>query len=310
MVQASAEAGYWLQQGLNGLFLATLYAVLATAYALLQGITNRIILSFGDIATFGAFAAVSVVIWSLVQGRDGLVALLPALIAAALATAALGRVTYGSIFAPLVAGPGQAVMIASIGLSILLQELLRIHSNARDQWLPPLFGDSLTLVETSYSVRIGFTQLVTALVAWMFLALLHVGMARSHAGRLWRAVSQNNRLAMLCGVDTHRVFAWTFVVASAFAGLAGALVTVSYGGVNFAMGLVLGFKAMFAAIIGGFGTLSGAVAGAIFLAGLEVMWTAIFPAAYRDVAVFGIIILVLILKPEGLLGHALVREDA
>ena len=135
-------------------------------------------------------------------------------------------------------------------------------------------------------------------------------MARTRAGRLWRAVSENPRLAALGGVDTDAVFRWTFVVASAFAGLAGSIVTVTYGGVSFAMGLVLGFKAMFAAIIGGFGTLGGAVVGGIFLASIEVLWTAVFPAAYRDVAVFAIIIMVLILKPEGLLGHELQRDDA
>ena len=91
--------------------------------------------------------------------------------------------------------------------------------------------------------------------------------------------------------------------------VAGALVAVTYGGVGFSMGLVLGFKAMFAAIIGGFGMIEGAVAGAVFLAAIEVFWVALFPAAYRDVAVFGIIILVLALKPEGLLGHEIKRES-
>lgn len=303
MQDISSNAGYWLQQALNGLFLATLYGVLATAYALLQGITNRIILSFGDVATFGAFAAVSMAIWGFLQGSAGTAVLLPALGVAALAAAALGRFTHEAIFGKLVNSTGQAVMIASVGLSILLQEAMRMNSAARDQWLPPLFGSSLTLSGGAFPVQVGYTQIGAAAVAWAALALLHLVMRRSRAGRLWQAVSGNSRLAALSGVDTAAVLAWTFVAASGFAGLAGAMIAVTYGGVGFAMGLVLGFKAMFAAIVGGFGTLGGAIAGALFLAFIEVMWTAAFPAAYRDVAVFGIIIMVLILKPQGLLGH-------
>ena len=127
METASGATGYWLQQGLNGLFLATLYSVLATAYALLQGITNRIILSFGDIATFGAFTAVSIAVWAMLQGFNGVFILLPALGVAALATSALGRASHAGIFGPIAASTGQTVMITSIGLSIVLQELLRIH---------------------------------------------------------------------------------------------------------------------------------------------------------------------------------------
>lgn len=308
METGSGAAGYWLQQGLNGLFLATLYAVLATAYALLQGITNRIILSFGDIATFGAFAAVSVAVWAMLQGFNGVFILLPALGAAALATSALGRASHAGIFGPVAASTGQTVMITSIGLSIVLQELLRIQSAGRDLWLPPLFDASLPLLDGAFPVRIGFTQLATAGISWLALVLLHLAMRRSAAGRQWRAVAQNARLAALCGVSADRVFGWTFAVASGFAGLAGAILAVTYGGVSFAMGLMLGFKAMFASIIGGFGTLSGAIVGGLFLAGLEVAWTAVFPASYRDVVVFAIIIMVLVLKPEGLAGHAMRRD--
>lgn len=304
MQDIGGSAGYWLQQLLNGLFLASLYGVLATAYALLQGITNRIILSFGDVSTFGAFCAVSMATWGFLQGSYGAAILFPALAVAAVSTAALGRFTHTAVFAPLVKSTGQAVMIASVGLSILLQEGLRINSDARDRWLPPLFDGNVTLLEGGFPVKIGLTQLGAAGVAWGAIGLLHLVMRRTRAGRMWRAVSGNPRLAELSGVDTAAVLRWTFVAASGFAGLAGAMIAVVYGGVGFAMGLVLGFKAMFAAIIGGFGRLGGAIAGALLLAAIEVLWTAQFPVAYRDVVVFGIIITVLILKPEGLLGDA------
>lgn len=301
--------GYWLQQGLNGLFLACIYSLLASAYALLQGLTNRIILSFGDVATLGAYAAVSVAMWALLRGSEGMMVLVPAMLVAGLAAAAFGRIGYTSVFRPLMASPGQAVMIASIGVSIVIQEGLRLNSGSRDLWLPPLFGGTVAVMDGDYPVTIGITQIVAAAVSIAALLGLQVVLRRTEAGRLWRAVSENPRLAALSGVDADAVYRWSFIAASGLAGLAGSILATAYGGVSFVMGLVLGFKAMFAAIIGGFGTLEGALAGGILLAILEIGWTALFPAAYRDAAIFAIIILVLIVKPEGLFGHVLKRDS-
>jgi branched-chain amino acid transport system permease protein len=300
--------GYWLQQGINSLVLASFYVTLATAYALLQGITNRIILSFGDFATYGAFAAVYAALWALLDGEDGIGVLAIALLAGMVAAAALGRLSHALVFAPIIRGPSQAVMIASIGLSIVLQEVMRLQSDARDQWLPP-FSGGIALAGGLFPVQIGYTQLAVIVTSISAITGLLAVMRYSAVGRLWRATSQNALLAQLSGVNTDTVFQWSFVAASMFASIAGWTIAVAYGGVSFAMGLVLGFKAMFAAIIGGFGTIGGAIAGGIFLAFVETVWTAAFPMAYRDVATFGIIILILTLKPEGLLGYGQRRES-
>ena len=300
--------GYWLQQGINSLVLASFYVTLATAYALLQGITNRIILSFGDFATYGAFAAVYAALWALLDGEDGIVVLAIALVSGLVAAAALGRLSHALVFAPIIRGPSQAVMIASIGLSIVLQEVMRLQSDARDQWLPP-FSGGIALAGGQFPVQIGYTQLAVIVTSISAITGLLAMMRYSAMGRLWRATSQNALLAQLSGVNTGTVFQWSFVLASMLASIAGWTIAVAYGGVSFAMGLVLGFKAMFAAIIGGFGTIGGAIAGGIFLAFVETVWTAAFPMAYRDVATFGIIILILTLKPEGLLGNGRRRES-
>ncbi|MBC8036647.1 MAG: branched-chain amino acid ABC transporter permease [Rhizobiales bacterium] len=300
---------YWLQQGLNALALACLYVTLASAYALLQGITNRIILSFGDFATYGSFAAVYAALWTLLSGNEGVAVMAVALVAAMATAAALGSASHALVFAPIMRAPSQAVMIASIGLSIVLQEVMRLQSGARDQWLSPLFGNGIDLVGGAFPVQIGYTQIAVIAAAASALAALLLGMRYSAAGRLWRATAQNPLLAQLSGVNTRAVFQWSFVMASLLASISGWIVAVAYGGVSFSMGLVLGFKAMFAAIIGGFGTIGGAIAGGIFLAALETAWTASMPMAYRDVAAFGIIILILVLKPEGLLGSPYRRES-
>ena len=304
------SVAYWFQQAANGLFLACIYGVLAMAYAMLQGISGRIILTFGDIATFGAYGAVSVSLWVLLSGSDGLAVLLPAIVVAALSSAALGWGASLVISRPFSRGRVQSVMIASLGLSIVIQELLRLQSGARDLWLPPLFTETLSIDGGSYSITVGYTHLAAASLIAAIMAGVHVVMRNTRAGRLWRAVSENAALASLCGIDTAAIYRWSFAIAAALAGVSGAIVTTAYGGVNFAMGLMLGFKAMFAAIIGGFGSVQGAAAGGLVLAALEVAWTAAFPMAYRDAVIFGIIVMILILKPEGLFGHVLKRDSA
>ena len=303
-----ATPGYWLQQFLNALVLASFYATLATAYALLQGITNKIVLSFGDFAMFGAFGAVYAALWAMSGGYAIAATMTIACLAAVLAAGALGRFASDGVFQPLIRSPGQAVMIASIGVSILLQETMRLQSDARDQWLPPYYDHALQIDMRDFPVRLGAMQMSAVAVALLVLTGVVLAMRYTGAGRLWRACAQNASLAGLCGVDTGAVFRWSFIAAGALAGLAGWIAAAAYGGVSFYMGLMLGTKAMFAAIAGGFGTIGGALAGGVLLAALEVTWTVLFPLAYRDVAIFAVVVMILVLRPEGLLGVPLRGE--
>ena len=147
---------------------------------------------------------------------------------------------------------------------------------------------------------------VISLIAVTGIALL---LARTQFGLLWRATSQAPKLAALTGVNAAGISATSFALAGGLSGLTGWTSAISYGGADFSIGLMVGFKAMFASVIGGFGSLRGAAAGAVILAVLEVAWSAWFSTAYRDVAVFAIIVAVLVLRPEGLLGQARHRES-
>jgi branched-chain amino acid transport system permease protein len=304
------SAGYGIQQGLNAGMVAALYSLLAVAYALLHGITNRIVLSFGDIATYGAFYTVYVMLLSVVSGVETGLALGLVFLVTLLGTAALGLAVNHGVFAPLVKTPSQAIMIASIGLSIALQESLRLVSGGREQWLAPIFPDTLFRLDfDGYPVSLTVMQAIIFVVSAVLILTLYSVLARTEAGRLWRACSQNRDLAALCGIDVGRVMSWTAAAAAAFAAASGWIIGVAYGGVSFYMGLVLGLKALFASILGGFGTIGGAIAGGIVLAGIETAWTAFFPIVYRDVAVFSLVVLVLVLKPDGLLGVAARRDS-
>jgi branched-chain amino acid transport system permease protein len=307
---AMRSTGYAVQQLVNASLVGALYSLLAVAYALLHGITNRIVLSFGDLATFGAFATIYTMMFMLFANWQTGLAIATVFLIAAAAAAALGAVLQIGVFTPLVTSPTQAIMIASIGVSIALQEGLRMKSGGREQWLSPIFADPLVNIDfDGFVVHVSGMQFIILGVTALLLTSLVLVLARSQAGRLWRACSQNLALARLCGINTDRVLTWTGAAAAAFAAASGWIIAIGYGGVSFYMGLVLGLKALFATIIGGFGTIGGAIVGGFLLAGVETLWSAYFPIVYRDVAVFLIVILIFIIKPDGLLGVGLRRDS-
>ena len=304
------SAGYVVQQGLNCAMVAALYCPLAAAYALVHGVTNRIVLSFGDFAMFGAFYTVYGVLFLLTEGAP-MVAALAVVFAAALAgTAALGLASYGTVFRSVLGARSQALMIVSIGLSIVLQEVMRVQSGGREQWLSPVAAKPVAAgVIDGYAVQVTVQNLAfPALAAVLCLGLMLV-LARTPFGRAWRACCQDRGLAALCGLNAHRVVAASMAISAALAAAAGYVIAVNYGGVSFYMGLVLGLKALFATIIGGTGSVPGAVLGGFLLAAFETGWTSVFSSEYRDVAVFGMVVLVFVLRPGGLLGVA-IREDS
>jgi branched-chain amino acid transport system permease protein len=304
------EFGYWLQQFLNAVTLASFYIPLAVAYALVQGITNKIFLSFGDFAMYSAFAAIYAALASQVMGYESFAVLVASLITTMLCAAALGRFAATHVFAPLIKTSSQAFMIASIGVSIALQEVMRIQSGNRDLWLPLFFdGAHMQIHGGAFPVQLGAMQAIAIAFSLCACGLTFFVMNYTAIGRLWAACSQSEKLAKLSGVNTLNVLQWSCVVSAALASVSGWIAAVAYGGVTFSMGLMLGFKAMFATVIGGFGTLRGAIVGGLFLAAVETLWTATFPLAYRDVGVFSLIILILMLRPEGICGSTIRRES-
>jgi branched-chain amino acid transport system permease protein len=303
------SSGYIVQQLTNALIIGSFYSLLAVAYALVQGLTNRIVLAFGDMAMFSAFVAVYSVIIGLTLGLRTEAALVFALAAGLVCAAALGASSLSALFAPLIRGKSQTLLIVSLSFGLILQEVMRMQSGGREQWLEPLLGSALVEGELGgFTVRVSVMQATVIGVAGVFLSGMLAIMRWTALGRLWRACSQDAALASLIGIDVRQVTRLTFICAAMFAGAAGLTVGTYYGGVSFYMGLMLGLKALFASIIGGFGTLGGAVAGAFALALLETLWGAFFPLDYRDVAVFALILSFLILRPEGLLGIS-TRKD-
>ncbi len=304
------NTGFWLQQFFNALQLASFYMPLAVAFALIQGITKRVFLSFGDLAMFGSFAAIYACFDVLVKGSGEWTASFLALAMAVTCGIALGFTIQRGIFGRKLTALPQGFMIASVGLSIVLQEIMRLQSQSRDVWVPPLFqGEVLYRSNGTFSAVLPFMTAVAIAASIASLAAFLLALKFTRFGRQWQACTQSLELARLCGIDSDKVMALSFAAGSGLAAVSGWTSAISYGGTNFTIGLMLGFKAMFAAVVGGFGSVRGALVGAVALAVIEVLWSSLFSTTYRDVAVFAIIIAILLLRPEGMAGIQRRRES-
>jgi branched-chain amino acid transport system permease protein len=306
----SHTGGYVLQQLFNMVQLAGFYLPLAMAFAILQAVTRRIFLSFGDLAMFGSFTAVYLAFDLMLHGQRDLPTALLSFIGAIICGAAFGYALARVFLGRTLLATPLAYMIASIGFGIALQEAMRLQSMSRDIWVPPLFAQRFVVeIAGSFPVKLSMMAAVSVMLSLGVVALAALCLARGRFSRLWRATAEAPALARLSGVDTAQIAALSFALAGGLAGATGWTASIAYGGANFSIGLMAGFKAMFASVIGGFGTLRGAAAGAVVLAAMEVAWSSFFSTAYRDVAVFSMIIMVLVLKPEGVFGTMTLRES-
>jgi branched-chain amino acid transport system permease protein len=304
------ELAFYAQQFLNVTQLSTFYVPLAVAFALIQSITRKVFLSFGQVAMFGSFAAIYCCYYALLNGVNDFPAALLSLGCAIIVAGAFGYGAAQAVFQPLLNKSTQAFMIASIGFSIVVEEVMRLQTGGRDVWIPALFdGQMIVLWSGENRLQITMITGLAIIMATLCVGGLALLLAFTRFGRNWRACSQELSLARLCGVDTQSVIRQTFMVGAGLSAVSGWIVSVSYGGTNFSAGLMLGFKAMFASVVGGFGSIKGAILGAISLAILEVLWSSHFSTAYRDVGVFSFIIMVLLLRPEGLAGLSEKRES-
>ncbi len=295
---------YGMQQALSALPSAAIYALLASAYALIYGLTGRIILSFGEMAALGALSAVVGVALLGSASLSTPVSGLAAAFTIATAVAALHGFAMGRfVLRPLARASGQQVLIATIGLAIGFSEYLRLAQGADLRWLPPVFNEPWALARAGdfivTATPIGLMLAAGGLGAALGVVLL---IRHSRFGRAWRAVADDARTAALFGVDAQAVHDRALIIACACCGAAGVIVTMIYGGMGFAGGFTLGLKALVAAILGGIGSVTGACLGALSIALFEAAWSATMPLEQRDIAVYSLLAVALILRPGGFFG--------
>ena len=297
---------YALQQAINALPATAVYALLAAAYSLIYGLVGRINLAFGEFAAIGGYGAAfgAGLTASVAPGPELAIALVIAIFVAG----SFGVGASRFVFQPLHRATGQIVIVASVGLALFLQELLRLTQGSNLHWVSPVLNMPFGLARSGDFVVVAtpnalFASVVTTGAAAGLALLMKV----SRFGRDWRAYADDRFAAALCGIDPAAVFARTFVLACALAGLAGYVMTMIYGSVGYGAAATLGLKALVASILGGIGSIPGAFLGGIALGALEASWSSLFPIDYRDTVVFAALAVTLIWRPGGILGA---RESA
>jgi len=296
---------YFLQQLINGLTLGSIYGLIAIGYTMVYGIIGMINFAHGEIYMIGAFISI---ITLLVLGLAGVsyvpLALVLVLLTTMLFTAIYGWMVERVAYRPLRGSHRLAPLISAIGMSIFLQNYVQILQGARGKPVPPLILGGFTVYQSDgFDVRLSYLQLLIMLVTLGLMAGFTTVIATTSLGRAQRACEQDLQMAALLGVDVDRVISTTFVMGAALAAVAGFMVTLYYGVIDFFIGFLAGVKAFTAAVLGGIGSLPGAMLGGILIGLIEAFWSGYFSVEYKDVSVFVVLILVLVLRPTGLLGR-------
>ena len=290
---------YLLQQFLNGLHAGALYALLAFGYVLINGMLKRTNLAHGPMFAFAG----QILILFAVFGWKVLWLTLPATVAfgivAAFAYSALtGAVLARSVFLPLAERFPNAIVVSTLGVSLVLMELGRIAADTHDFWLPPMLAIPVTFAVSADGFRVTLTvvQLVDCCVAAATLALAALWLARSHFGRAWRAVSDDQLAAAMCGIDVRRTFLASVIAGSILAALAGTIAAFYYGNISFDTGLVFGLKVLFVTAVGSYRDPLRAALGAGSFGIAESLWAGYFPLEWRDAWMFALLVAMLVLR--------------
>ena len=300
---------YFVQQLINGLTLGSIYGLIAIGYTMVYGIIGMINFAHGDIFMIGAFIALAMfLILTSVLGFAFLpVVLLIVLIVSMVFTSAWGWTVERLAYRPLRGSFRLAPLITAIGMSILLQNFVRVSQGARVKPLPPQIQGGVTLFEGNTQtgaivVQLSYMQLIIIVTTVVLMAGFTLLINKTALGRAQRACEQDRKMAALLGVNVDRTISLTFVMGAALASVAGMMFVLYYGVIDFFIGFLAGIKAFTAAVLGGIGSLPGAMLGGLLIGLIETFWSAYFSIEYKDVAAFSILVLVLIFLPTGLLG--------
>ncbi|MEE8332372.1 MAG: branched-chain amino acid ABC transporter permease LivH [Alphaproteobacteria bacterium] len=301
---------YFLQQLINGLTLGAIYGLIAIGYTMVYGIIGMINFAHGEIFMIGAFISL---IAFLILGPSGggsvVLALMVVLLVSMLLTAVYGWALERVAYRPLRGSPRLAALISAIGMSIFLQNYVQLSQGARVKALQPVITGGMTLIEDpKFPVAISYMQVIIIVVTIVLMAGFWLLITRTALGRAQRACEQDRTMAALVGVDVDRTVSLTFVLGAMLAAVAGMMVTLYYGVIDFYIGFLAGIKAFTAAVLGGIGSIPGAMMGGVLIGLIEALWSGYFSIEYKDVAAFSILVLVLIFRPTGLLGQPEVEK--
>ena len=300
----------FIQQILNGLVLGSIYALIALGYTMVYGILNLINFAHGDVLMVGALTAYAVVtgLHGVAPGVPGPLLLVAGLIVAIPVCVAVNVLIERIAYRPLRNAPRLAPLITAIGVSIILQTLAMIIFGRNYKVFPPLLpNESIEVM----GALITPTQIMILIVAAVMMGGLVLLVEKTKLGRAMRATAENPRIASLMGVNANSVIVATFAIGAALAAVAGVMVAANYSVAHFYMGFIPGLKAFTAAVLGGIGNIYGAMVGGLILGIVEALGAGyigdltdgFLGSNYQDVFAFVVLIIVLTLRPSGIMGE-------
>lgn len=282
----------FIQQLVNGLSIGSIYALIALGYTMVYGIIKLINFAHGDIYMLGAFIGFS----AITTFHLGLI---PALIISMVTCAIIGVLIERIAYKPLRNATRIAALITAIGVSYVIEYTTQKVMGPSARPFPAVLGNEMINV---FGIQIKMQQIYILVITIVLMLLLQFIVKKTKIGRSMRAVSVDADAAKLMGINVDATISYTFAIGSALAGAAGVLVGMYYNTINPLMGMIPGIKAFVAAVFGGIGIIPGAMFGGFFIGIVESIVTAYGSSLYKDAVVYAILILILIIKPAGLLG--------
>ncbi|MDA8240243.1 MAG: hypothetical protein M0Z67_07715 [Nitrospiraceae bacterium] len=293
-----------LQQIINGLTLGSVYALIALGYTMVYGILELINFAHGEIYMIGAYLGIILLAFFTAAGLTAIslpLTLLLVVVLAVVICSAYGFTVEKIAYKPLRRAPRLSPLISAIGVSIFLQNYVMLTQGATDKVFPSLFGAGGFRF---LSTRVSYLQAAIIIVSAVMMFLLQAFVMKTKTGKAMRAVAQDKTMASLLGINVDRVISITFVVGSGLAAVAGVMVAAYYGLVNYFIGYIAGIKAFTAAVLGGIGSIPGAMFGGILLGLVESLGASYVSSEYKDAYAFLILIVILLVRPGGLFGKA------
>lgn len=295
----------FIQQIINGLTLGSIYALIAIGYTMVYGIIGMINFAHGEVYMIGAYVGVSSIVGLSTLGLAAIpIIILLTLIFSILVTSGYGWAIERVAYRPLRGSPRLVPLISAIGMSIFLQNYVAVGQSAKDLAIPSMISERWTFAESDDQIAIGISlmQIIIFVVTLICMVGLHLYINHSKMGRACRACSEDQGMARLLGIDTNKVIALSFVIGAALAAVAGVLIALYVGVINPFIGFIAGLKAFTAAVLGGIGSIPGAMLGGFLLGITESFTSAYLKTEYKDVVAFLLLVLVLLFRPTGILG--------
>jgi branched-chain amino acid transport system permease protein len=297
----------FLQQLTNGLAVGGIYALIALGYTMVYGVLKLINFAHGDLFTYGAYLGMTLITSLLLQDRLGPV--LGVLVLAVMVmglVGVLGVILERAAYRPLRSSPRLSAVVSALGASIFLQNTVMLVYGARIQVYPE--GILPEAAVRLFGLQIPLIRILVVLASFLMMAALYLFVQKTKTGTAIRAAAIDQGAAQLMGINVNGVIRLVFLIGPALGGAAGLLVGLYYGQVNFTMGWMYGMKAFTAAILGGIGNIPGAMVGGLALGVIEALGAAYLSIAWKDAIAFCVLILILIVRPTGLLGERVAEK--